>query len=141
MKKSGICKTILSEQWPIIAASLAFTLSIFMQSALKKPIITIQKQDSVITLNTTFLKLMAVGHKRMISDLIWIQTLLESDLEHYKKHDMLSDDIYDKLFEMASSNRRVKKDDKKDDKNKHKFTKHHNIKKIPNKQTKKQRVA
>ena len=63
------------------------------------------------------------------------------DDEHYKKHDMLSDDIYDKLFEMASSNRRDKKDDKKDDKKKHKFTKHHNIKKIPNKQTKKQRIV
>lgn len=88
MEILGKCKTILSEQWPIITASLTFTLSCYMQAAIKKPIIIIPKQDSVITLNTTFLKLMAVGHRRMISDFVWIQTLLESDLEHYKKNDL-----------------------------------------------------
>jgi hypothetical protein len=88
MKILGKCKTILSKHWPLAAASATFVLSCFMQASLKKPIIIISKQDSVITLNTTFLKLMAIGHRRMISDFVWIQTLLESDLDHYKKKDL-----------------------------------------------------
>jgi hypothetical protein len=88
MKILGKCKTILSRQWPFAAASATLALSCFMQANLKKPVIIIPKQDSVITLNTTFLKLMAIGHRRMISDFVWIQTLLESDLEHYKKNDL-----------------------------------------------------
>ena len=88
MKILGKCKTILSMQWPFAAASATLALSCFMQANLKKPVIIIPKQDSVITLNTTFLKLMAIGHRRMISDFVWIQTLLESDLEHYKKNDL-----------------------------------------------------
>ena len=88
MEILGKCKTILSRHWPLVAASATLVLSCFMQARLKKPIIIIPKQDSVITLNTTFLKLMAIGHKRMISDFMWIQTLLDSDLEHYKKNDL-----------------------------------------------------
>jgi hypothetical protein len=88
MEILGKCKTILSRHWPLVAASATLALSCFMQARLKKPIIIIPKQDSVITLNTTFLKLMAIGHRRMISDFMWIQTLLESDLEHYKKNDL-----------------------------------------------------
>jgi hypothetical protein len=88
MEILGKCKTILSKHWPLAAASTTFALSCFIQATLKKPIIIIPKQDSVITLNTNFLKLMAIGHRRMISDFVWIQTLLESDLDHYKNNDL-----------------------------------------------------
>jgi len=88
MEILGKCKTILSGHWFFAAASVTFTLSCFIQPRLQKPIIIIPKQDSVITLNTTFLKLVAIGHRRLISDFVWIQTLLESDLEHYKKNDL-----------------------------------------------------
>jgi hypothetical protein len=88
MEILGKCKTILFGHWPLAAASATFALSCFMQATLRKPIIIIPKQDSVITLNTTFLKLISFGHRRMISDFVWIQTLLESDLEHYKKNDL-----------------------------------------------------
>ena len=88
MEILGKCKTILFGHWPFAAASATFALSCMMQATLRKPVIIIPKQDSVITLNTTFLKLMAIGHRRMISDFVWIQTLLESDLEHYKKNDL-----------------------------------------------------
>ena len=40
-----------------------------------------ENKYSSINLNEHFIKLISVGNKRMVSDLIWIQTLLESDLE------------------------------------------------------------
>ncbi len=52
----------------------------------KKPII-ISKQDSALNINFEVYKFFSMGNKRLISDLLWIITLLESDLEHYQKHD------------------------------------------------------
>jgi len=56
----------------------------------KKPQLVIPKQDSALNINTNLLVLMSAGNKRLFSDLLWIQTLIESDLDHYKKKDLNS---------------------------------------------------
>lgn len=54
----------------------------------KKPNIVVSKQDTAININTQFLMIMSAGHKRLITDLLWIQTLLESDIEQYQHKDL-----------------------------------------------------
>lgn len=55
-----------------------------------RPNITINKQESAVNFNNYFLLFFAAGNKRLLADLFWISSLLESDLEHYKKKDLNS---------------------------------------------------
>jgi hypothetical protein len=68
-------------------ASSIFIGSNFLQINLKKPEIKISKQQSALNINQNFLKFFSLGNKRLISDILWIQTLLESDNEHYSLRD------------------------------------------------------
>lgn len=72
----------------LVCAGAFFAFSIYLHSSIKKPPIFIAAQDSIKTLNTTFLRVISAGHERLVSGNIWILTLLESDLEHYKKKDL-----------------------------------------------------
>lgn len=56
----------------------------------KKPEVILSKQDTALNINTKFLSILSGGHKRLITDLLWIQTLMESDTEHYQKRDLNS---------------------------------------------------
>jgi len=53
-----------------------------------KPIIIIDKQDSALNVKKQILDFFSIGNKRLLTDLLWIQTLIESDLEHYQKKDL-----------------------------------------------------
>lgn len=55
-----------------------------------KPRIEIKKQDSAINVNHQLLSIFSLGQKRLISDILWITTLMESDIEHYAKNDFQS---------------------------------------------------
>jgi hypothetical protein len=61
-----------------------------IHASFKKPPISISKQNSSLNFDNTFLKFSSFGHHRFIADLLWITTLIESDLEHYKKDDLNS---------------------------------------------------
>ncbi len=72
---------------------LSITLLIcagYLNEALIKPELNIEKQDSAVNINSDFLKFFNAGYSRLISDVLWITTLLESDHEHYKKRDLNS---------------------------------------------------
>lgn len=56
----------------------------------KKPIVQLSKQDSALNIDKDILVFMSAGNKRMLADLLWIQTLLESDLEKYSGRDLNS---------------------------------------------------
>jgi tetratricopeptide (TPR) repeat protein len=85
MKKS---KTILKSQLPLLGALLAFGVSVWVKNKIPTPALNISKQDSATTVNTDFLKLFSAGNRRMVADFVWIKTLLESDLEHYKNDNL-----------------------------------------------------
>ena len=53
----------------------------------KRPLFKISKQESASTFNASFLHFFDLGIKRIYTDILWIQTLLEADLEHYKDSD------------------------------------------------------
>lgn len=54
------------------------------------PIIVLNKQNTALNVNKNLLLFFNIGNKRLISDLLWVQTLLESDEEHYGKNDLNS---------------------------------------------------
>lgn len=72
----------------LLLAIIFFGLAIFQHDRFNKPSFKISKQDSKVNINKDLLRMMSLGNKRMIADLIWIQTLLESDLERYTKSDL-----------------------------------------------------
>lgn len=55
-----------------------------------KPSITISKQEDSWHLNTEMIQKFHLGFKRLQSSVIWISTIIESDVEHYKKRDLNS---------------------------------------------------
>ena len=73
-----------------LLAILFFGFALIVNLNLKKPEIIVDKQDSALNFNTYFIKLMAIGNKRLISDVLWVQTLLESDETQYKNNDLNS---------------------------------------------------
>lgn len=59
-------------------------------NGLAPPAIKVSKQESAINFNTDLVKIFSMGQKRVLADSIWITTLLESDVEHYKGDDLNS---------------------------------------------------
>ncbi|MEE2670617.1 MAG: hypothetical protein VYA54_02845 [Bdellovibrionota bacterium] len=54
----------------------------------QKPELHISKQDTAINIQKEIIGLIFSSQKMLLSDIYWIGTLLESDLEHYKKNDL-----------------------------------------------------
>ncbi len=71
-------------------AILFFSISAFMNRSLEKPIIILDKQEIALNFNNKLLAFFSLGHKKLVTDLLWITTLIESDVEHYKKQDLNS---------------------------------------------------
>lgn len=57
---------------------------------LNKPLLVISKQDETWNLNDEMIQKFHLGFKRLGSSFLWISTILESDVEHYKKKDLNS---------------------------------------------------
>ena len=64
--------------------------AIYFMHSTKTIRLEIDKQSSALNLDQNILKIASFGQKRMIADLLWVQTLMESDLEHYAKRDLSS---------------------------------------------------
>lgn len=56
----------------------------------EKPLMFVSKQDKVINFNASLFSYINLGLKRLISSTLWTSTILESDVEHYKKKDLNS---------------------------------------------------
>jgi tetratricopeptide (TPR) repeat protein len=74
----------------IIIAAIFLGLSFFVSQFAHTPLISINKQSSSVNINTQLTQYFHFGHKRLISSLLWIATILESDHEHYNKKDLNS---------------------------------------------------
>lgn len=75
----------------LIPLALFFLASAnYISSSIKKPTIEISKQEAALNINSDFLILFSSGYKRLITDLYWISTLLDSDHDHYKNKDLNS---------------------------------------------------
>lgn len=74
----------------VIACFSIFIGAGVLGKSLKEPIVVVTKQDSALNFNSDLLKILSFGQKRVLADLFWIATLLESDIEHYKSDDLNS---------------------------------------------------
>lgn len=54
------------------------------------PPIIISKEESELKYNGPLIQVMNLGQLRLFSSLLWIQTLMDSDTEHYKQNDLNS---------------------------------------------------
>lgn len=86
--------TALNTKNPYLALiSLLIALSFgqyWLNTQTRKPKITVLKQDEALNFNEDFLRLSSFGQERLTSSLLWVLTLMESDIEHYKKDDLNS---------------------------------------------------
>lgn len=74
----------------LIPAFLSLIIACVLNLNHKRPELVLSKQDTALNINNKFLSILSGGHKRLITDLLWIQTLIESDTEHYIKKDLNS---------------------------------------------------
>ena len=62
-------------------------------SKIKKPNLVIDRQSTALNINEFAYKYFSVGQKRMLSSLMWVKTMIDSDIEHYKG-DLLNSWMY-----------------------------------------------
>ena len=67
-----------------------FVTAFFLRAHLQLPQINISKQQTAINIDKSLLKIAHLGNQRLFASILWVQTLLESDIEHYKKKDLNS---------------------------------------------------
>lgn len=82
---------IKSKSFGLISIVFASAIFLFISYEIKRsfplPVLKISKQDSSININYQFLKFSNLGHKRLLSSLFWVATILESDHDHYQQKD------------------------------------------------------
>lgn len=73
---------------PLYLCLLLFISAGLIHEFNKKPYYKVPKQESATNLNNVTVNAFHMGFRRLISSILWIQTLIESDTEHYKKKDL-----------------------------------------------------
>lgn len=74
----------------VVVASGLLLISSVVITTISKPPIVISKQEATWNLNNQMLRRFNLGYKRLASSFLWISTILESDIDHYKKRDLNS---------------------------------------------------
>lgn len=80
----------LKNYYVVVLALMFFAVGFKINRNLSKPYIVIAKQDESLNLNDEMIQKFNLGFKRLESSLLWISTILESDIDHYKKKDLNS---------------------------------------------------
>jgi hypothetical protein len=73
-----------------ITSLLFFIFAFNLNQQINYPAISVSQQDAALNFKSESLSLVSLGLKRLISDIMWIQTLMDSDTDHYKKKDLNS---------------------------------------------------
>lgn len=89
MSYSNVRKYLFSSSNLLLVFGLLFILvGGYINIKTEKPILELSKQETALNINNDILVFMSAGNKRLLTDLLWVQTLLESDTEHYKQRDL-----------------------------------------------------
>lgn len=67
---------------------IVFLSNIFITKNLKKPKFEIGPQETTVHFNENLVKALILGQYRLSSSVLWSETLLRSDIKHYKKEDL-----------------------------------------------------
>jgi len=91
MQLSSFRKLIFNKSYGILLLALAFfIIAGTLNNNFKKPPLILDKQETALNINKDLLIFLSAGNKRFITDLLWVQTLLESDISHYNNQDLNS---------------------------------------------------
>jgi hypothetical protein len=84
-------KQVFYADYPLVAlAAILFVGAGFLHQKTKKPLLSLSNQDTAINFNEDLFRYFSIGNKRLITDTLWVQTLIESDIDHYKGKDLNS---------------------------------------------------
>ncbi len=87
--KTSLKPTIILTAVILILLGISGTLNHKYQT----PQFTVAKQDSAMNFSNNFLRIINIGNKRLIGATLWVQTLIESDTDHYRS-DKLNNWLY-----------------------------------------------
>jgi hypothetical protein len=85
----GLSKYFSTSVYALIIV-LALSGARFVSINHEKPPLFISKQQSSVNFQNNFWEYFSLGQKRLASSIMWISTILESDIDHYKKRDLNS---------------------------------------------------
>lgn len=71
----------------LFLASSLFSIAAYLHQKTPMPKLNLEMQDKAININQDALRILSFGNKRLISSLIWVQTLMQSDEIQYKEND------------------------------------------------------
>lgn len=80
----------LRKYYIIAFALVLFFLAFIINQNLYRPNVVLSKQDETWNLNNEMILKFNLGFKRLVSSFLWISTVLESDIDHYKNKDLNS---------------------------------------------------
>lgn len=86
MKISKLFSNILLTLFIVVSLSVSYSIAKIMA----KPPIFVSRQESSYNINNAFWTYFHLGQKRLISSLMWVTTIVDADVEHYKKRDLNS---------------------------------------------------
>jgi hypothetical protein len=72
----------------LLIGAIFFLIAAVVNLKLERPVIQLSKQDTALNINKDLLIFMSAGNKRLLTDLLWVQTLIETDLEQYSGKDL-----------------------------------------------------
>lgn len=73
---------------PIWFGLVIIVLAGSINSNNEMPSLKLSKQETALNINKNILKYLSAGNSKLLTDLLWVQTLIESDIEHYKGKDL-----------------------------------------------------
>ena len=74
----------------LVSAIFLLVVAFSINQNLNKPLLVLSKQNETWNLNDEIILKFNLGFKRLTSSLMWVSTILESDIEHYNKKDLNS---------------------------------------------------
>ncbi len=90
MDSSDQSKLIFKDFTLLVFGVLCFFIAGIINQRTPKPMPNLLKQETALNINKDLLVFLSAGNKRLLTDLLWVQTLMESDLEHYGARDLNS---------------------------------------------------
>ncbi len=88
MESASGSKSFFSSYLLVGIGVVSFLLAGWINQRTPKPDLNLEMQERAININKELLIFLSAGNKRLITDLLWVQTLIESDLEHYSGKDL-----------------------------------------------------
>ncbi|WP_417337137.1 hypothetical protein [Halobacteriovorax marinus] len=65
----------------ILIIPIFLVISNFLKANINLPSLKVSKEEQSLNLNKSLVNIFSIGQKRMLSNLLWIHTMLESDIE------------------------------------------------------------